>query len=42
VGPSPIGPSRIVIVWTDGTVTTIHAPEFLTGPTEDAFPDPER
>jgi DNA-binding transcriptional regulator YhcF (GntR family) len=25
-----VGPSRIVIVWTDGTVTTVHAPEVTT------------
>ena len=37
VGPSPVGPSRIVIVWTDGTITTVHAPEVLTGPPEVTF-----
>jgi DNA-binding transcriptional regulator YhcF (GntR family) len=36
LGPPPtgavqIGPSRIVIVWTDGTVTTVHAPEVRPG-----------
>jgi DNA-binding transcriptional regulator YhcF (GntR family) len=31
-GPSPVGPSRIIIVWTDGTITTVHAPEVLTRP----------
>jgi DNA-binding GntR family transcriptional regulator len=41
VGP-PVGPSRIVIVWTDGTITTVHAPEVLAGPPEAAFPDLER
>jgi DNA-binding transcriptional MocR family regulator len=41
-GPPPIGPSRIVIVWTDGSITTVRAPEVLTGPAEVAFPDPER
>jgi DNA-binding transcriptional regulator YhcF (GntR family) len=42
VGPSPVGPSRIVIVWTDGTITTVHAPEVLAGQPEPPFPDPER
>ena len=42
VAPSPIGPSRIVIVWTDGTITTVHAPEVLAGQPELPFPDPER
>jgi DNA-binding transcriptional regulator YhcF (GntR family) len=36
LGPSQgavqVGPSRIVIVWTDGTVTTVHAPEVTTVP----------
>jgi DNA-binding transcriptional regulator YhcF (GntR family) len=41
VGP-PVGPSRIVIVWTDGTITTVHAPEVLAGQPEVAFPDLER
>ena len=41
VGP-PVGPSRIVIVWTDGTITTVHAPEVLAGPPEAALPDLER
>jgi DNA-binding GntR family transcriptional regulator len=41
VGPSPVGPSRIVIVWTDGTITTVHAPEVLAGPPEANFPDLE-
>ena len=41
VGPAPVGPSRIVIVWTDGTVTTVHAPEVLAGPAELASPDVE-
>jgi DNA-binding transcriptional regulator YhcF (GntR family) len=41
VRPSPVGPSRIVIVWTDGTVTTVHAPEVLTAPAEAASPDVE-
>jgi len=36
------GPSRIVIVWTDGTITTVHAPEVLAGQPEPPFPDPER
>jgi DNA-binding transcriptional regulator YhcF (GntR family) len=40
--PSPVGPSRIVIVWTDGTITTVHAPEVLAGQPEPPFPDPER
>jgi DNA-binding transcriptional regulator YhcF (GntR family) len=35
VGSSPVGPSRIVIVWTDGTITTVHAPQVLAGPPED-------
>jgi DNA-binding GntR family transcriptional regulator len=39
VGPSPVGPSRIVIVWTDGTVTTVHAPEVLAGLAEPTIPD---
>jgi DNA-binding transcriptional regulator YhcF (GntR family) len=42
VAPSPVGPSRIVIVWTDGTITTVHAPEVLAGQPELPFPDPER
>jgi DNA-binding transcriptional regulator YhcF (GntR family) len=42
VGPSPVGPSRIVIVWTDGTITTIHAPEVLAGQPEPPFPDVDR
>ena len=42
VAPSPVGPSRIVIVWTDGTITTVHAPEVLAGQPEPPFPDPER
>ena len=29
-GAVQVGPSRIVIVWTDGTVTTVHAPEVST------------
>ena len=41
VGP-PVGPSRIVIVWTDGTITTVHAPEVLAGRPEAALPDLER
>ena len=41
VGPSPVGPSRIVIVWTDGTITTVHAPQVLTGPAEPASPGVE-
>jgi DNA-binding GntR family transcriptional regulator len=41
-GSPPVGPSRIVIVWTDGTITTVHAPEVLAGPPEAAFPDLER
>ena len=40
--PSPVGPSRIVIVWTDGTITTVHAPEVLAGQPEPPVPDPER
>jgi DNA-binding transcriptional regulator YhcF (GntR family)/DNA-binding XRE family transcriptional regulator len=39
VGPSPVGPSRIVIVWTDGSITTVHAPEVLAGPSESTSPD---
>jgi len=31
-GAPPVGPSRIIIVWTDGTVTTVHAPEVSTAP----------
>ena len=42
VGPSPVGPSRIVIVWTDGSITTVHAPEVLPGPPEATSPDLER
>jgi DNA-binding transcriptional regulator YhcF (GntR family) len=42
VGPSPVGPSRIVIVWTDGSITTVHAPEVLAGPPEATFPDRDR
>jgi hypothetical protein len=42
VGPSLVGPSRIVIVWTDGSITTVHAPEVLPGPPEATFTDPER
>ena len=42
VGSSPVGPSRIVIVWTDGTITTIHAPEVLAGLPEPPLPDHER
>ena len=42
VAPSPVGPSRIVIVWTDGTITTVHAPEVLAGQPEPPFSDPER
>jgi DNA-binding GntR family transcriptional regulator len=41
-GPPLIGPSRIVIVWTDGTVTTVHAPEVFARPPEPTFPDLER
>ena len=41
-GPPLIGPSRIVIVWTDGTITTVRAPEFLAGPPEVAFPELEK
>jgi DNA-binding XRE family transcriptional regulator len=41
-GPPLIGPSRIVIVWTDGTITTVRAPEVLTGPPEVTFPDLEK
>jgi DNA-binding transcriptional regulator YhcF (GntR family) len=29
-GAVQVGPARIVIVWTDGTVTTVHAPEVTT------------
>ncbi|HEY5395610.1 MAG TPA: GntR family transcriptional regulator [Trebonia sp.] len=32
VGSAPVGPSRIVIVWTDGSITTVHAPDVFTGP----------
>ena len=31
-GPVQVGPSRIVIVWTDGTVTTVHAPAEVHPP----------
>jgi DNA-binding transcriptional regulator YhcF (GntR family) len=31
-GSAPVGPSRIVIVWTDGSTTTVHAPDVLAGP----------
>jgi len=46
VGPSParpsaVGPARIVIVWTDGTTTTVHAPEVLASPPDAVFPDLE-
>ncbi len=42
IGSSPVGPSRIVIVWTDGTITTVHAPDVLAGPPENTPPDRER
>jgi DNA-binding GntR family transcriptional regulator len=41
-GLSPVGPSRIVIVWTDGTITTVHAPEVLAGQPDPTSPDSER
>ena len=41
-GPPLIGPSRIVIVWTDGTITTVRAPEVLASPPEVAFPELEK
>ena len=31
-GAVQVGPSRIVIVWTDGSVTTVHAPDVVAGP----------
>ncbi|HEX4289546.1 MAG TPA: GntR family transcriptional regulator, partial [Trebonia sp.] len=42
VGASPVGPARIVIVWTDGSVTTVHAPEVLAGPPDAPFQELER
>jgi DNA-binding transcriptional regulator YhcF (GntR family) len=36
-GASAVGPSRIIIVWTDGTITTVHAPEVLA-----RLPEPGR
>jgi DNA-binding transcriptional regulator YhcF (GntR family) len=37
----PVGPSRIVIVWTDGSITTVHAPQIRSAPATPAPPDPE-
>jgi DNA-binding XRE family transcriptional regulator len=41
-GPRLVGPSRIVIVWTDGTITTVRAPEVLASPPEVTFPELEK
>jgi hypothetical protein len=41
-GAVQIGPSRIVIVWTDGTVTTVHAPEVSPGHPDVTPPNPDR
>ncbi|HEX4092990.1 MAG TPA: GntR family transcriptional regulator [Trebonia sp.] len=41
VAPVAVGPSRIVIVWTDGTTTTVHAPDVLLA-RPNTIPDAER
>ena len=38
-GAVQIGPSRIVIVWADGTVTTVHAPEVSPARPDVTSPD---
>ena len=38
VSPAAIGPARIVIVWTDGSITTVHPPEVHPAPQAAAAP----